>query len=86
MTVERDRFLMALSEQESRYVASLNAVLAARDDSPDVNRWRGMAEAYRAVCQSLRVALAVEPVDYRSDEWRYAHGVYSAERVAAMHR
>lgn len=67
-----------LVELEYRYVATLNAILAVpgeRESDDDLNRWRGHAEAYRQVCERIRLDARLPPVRYGSDEWRTANGV-----------
>ena len=73
-----------IGEVEHRYVQALNAVLGSGGASgPDVDRWRGHAEAYRTVLERFHRALGRKGPDYRSTAWRDSHGVYTAEHVAA---
>jgi hypothetical protein len=65
-----------LAELEFRYAATLRAILAVpgeRESDDDLNRWRGHAEAYRHVCERLRVDAGLPPVRYQSSEWRAAN-------------
>lgn len=63
----------------------MNAVLAAPpgyDSTPDANRWRGHAEAYRQVCERIRAEMGLPLVRYQSEAWRRAHGVYQPDQFA----
>lgn len=71
---------------EAEYVRAINAILAASAGSPDIERWRGQAEAYREVCEEIRRDRGLPAVDYRSEDWRRAHGVYTDEQVAEWRR
>jgi hypothetical protein len=68
-----------VAHQASRYVEAIDAVLAAGVDSPDVDRWRGHAEAYRSTAEALcrDFDLPVEMAAFRTVAWRTANGVRS---------
>ena len=75
-----------LAELEYRYVASLNAILSVpgeRESDDDLNRWRGHAEAYRQVCERIRIDAGMPTVRYGSDEWRKANGVREQIRASS---
>lgn len=74
----REQRAALLNELEYRYVASLNAILSVpgeRESDDDLNRWRGHAEAYRQVCERIRLDARLPTVRYTSGEWREANGV-----------
>lgn len=72
---------------ESRYQEAINAVVSApagieRDAdvferNPDVDRWRGHAEAARSAAEAVRQLAGMPPVAMTSREWREANGVSS---------
>jgi hypothetical protein len=76
------RYLAAF---ERNYVEALNAVLAAPGDSPDVDRWRGHAEARRQTCEEIRRQRGLPAVAYTSAEWRAANGVYPQDYLDQIH-
>jgi hypothetical protein len=75
------------------YVQAINAILAGEcvqdpdaDTRADVHRWRGHAEARRAVLVYLSRLAGREPAAYTSSEWRNAQGVYIEEQVAEFRK
>lgn len=65
---------------EGHYREAINAVVAAPggvERDPDVDRWRGHAEAARAAAVLVRRLAGLPPVDMTSREWRAANGVRS---------
>lgn len=71
-----------ITEVEDRYVQALNAILGSGGDSgPDIDRWRGHAEACRQIAERLHGAIGIEKPGYQSREWRDSHGVYTEARA-----
>lgn len=70
---------------EYRFVEAVNAVLCHPDGhGPDVDRWRGQAEAYRTVAEALCKAAGIKAPPYRERVWRDAHGVYTPEYIEKL--